>query len=66
MHNHGHEEKVEEEEGCEEVIRISFDISATPLWCFAKAAGQKSGRFAFGRGHSGAASVAGEAGRLER
>ena len=50
MPNHGDEEEVEEEEGCEEVIRISFDISATPLWCFAKAAGQKSGRFAFGRG----------------
>jgi len=46
MHNHGHEEKVEEEEGCEEVIRIPFDTCENPKWCSAKAAGRKSGRFA--------------------
>ena len=32
MHNHGHEEKVEEEEGCEEVIRIPFDTCENPKW----------------------------------
>ena len=50
MHNHGHEEKVEEEEGCEEVIRIPFDTCENPKWGSAKAAGRKSGRFTFGWG----------------
>ena len=54
MQNHGHEEKVKEEEGCEEVIRIPFDTCENPNWCSAKAAGRKSGRFTFGWGFLGA------------
>jgi hypothetical protein len=48
MHNHGYEEEVEEAEDCEEVIRTLFITCENPMWCFAKAAKRKFGRFAFG------------------
>ena len=45
--NHGHEEEVQGEE--EEVIRDTFGFCENPFGVSQKAAGRKSGRFAYSR-----------------